>query len=395
MPPSARPEHRRPLDPATAEVRAAVRRSLAAHVDGAEVAETRSAVDAANIPAPPTDEARASAASDGAGGTVRGDGLAPLILVALSGGPDSLALAAAVAFEAPKLGIRAGAVIVDHALQFGSEDVAARAAEQAASLGLVIVKKVVVSWGSGPESAARHARYLAFAEVFAETGASRILIGHTLDDQAETVLLGLARGAGPASLRGMSELTDRYLRPLLGVHRETTHASCDALGLDAWTDPHNDERRFSRVRVRKAVLPVMERELGPGVAEALVRTADILREDSEALDRMVDEIIEEICEPAEAGIAVDVRALAVNPAALRNRIIRVVAAGEFGQYLNRAHTLEIARLVTDWRGQGPIDVPGISVRREGALLVFTARADDQAHDGAHDKAGAELHADTP
>ncbi|ONI61344.1 tRNA lysidine(34) synthetase TilS [Leifsonia sp. ALI-44-B] len=381
MPPSARPEHRRPLDPATAEVRAAVRRSLAAHVAGAPVAEATvaGAVDAAHAPARMPDAASSATADD----------LAPLVLVALSGGPDSLALAAAVAFEAPKLGIRAGAVIVDHALQFGSEDVAARAAEQAASLGLapVIVKKVVVSWGSGPESAARHARYLAFAEVFAETGASHILIGHTLDDQAETVLLGLARGAGPASLRGMSELTDRYLRPLLGVHRETTHASCDALGLDAWTDPHNDEHRFSRVRVRKAVLPVLERELGPGVAEALARTADILREDSEALDRMVDEIIEEICEPAEAGIAVDVRALAVNPAALRNRIIRVVAAGEFGQYLNRAHTLEIARLVTDWRGQGPIDVPGISVAREGALLVFTARA--------HDEAEAELRADIP
>jgi tRNA(Ile)-lysidine synthase len=384
MPPSARPEHRRPLDPATAEVRAAVRRSLAAHVAGAAAGDARSAIEAANGEASPTDVARASAVTGGvggAGGPVRGKGLAPLVLVALSGGADSLALAAAVAFEAPKLGIRAGAVIVDHALQSGSADVAARAAEQATALGLtpVIVRQVVVSSGAGPEEAARHARYDAFAVVSAETGASHILIGHTLDDQAETVLLGLARGAGPASLRGMSELTDRYLRPLLGVHRETTHASCDALGLDAWTDPHNDEHRFSRVRVRKAVLPVLERELGPGVAEALVRTADILREDSEALDRMVDEIIEEICEPAEAGIAVDARALAVNPAALRNRIIRVVAAGEFGQYLNRAHTLEIARLVTDWRGQGPIDVPGISVRREGALLVFTARASDEDH----------------
>ncbi|MET0716624.1 MAG: tRNA lysidine(34) synthetase TilS [Mycetocola sp.] len=298
-----------------------------------------------------------------------------LVLVALSGGPDSLALAAATAFEASRMGIRAGAVIIDHGLQPGSENVAAQAKAAAEQLGLdpVVVRRVNVSPGSGPEAAARDARYGAIAEVAESTDARRVLLGHTLDDQAETVLLGLARGSGAASLRGMSPMTGLYLRPLLEVRREVTHAACAAEGLRAWVDPHNADTRFTRVRVRNAVLPVLERELGPGVAEALARTAEQLREDSEALDHMVLEIIEEICEPAEAGIAVDVGALAANPAALRNRIIRLVAFSEFGRSLDRGHTLEVARLVTDWRGQGPIDVPGIRVSRQGPLLVFTAR----------------------
>jgi tRNA(Ile)-lysidine synthase len=337
MPNNSSPR-RPPLSPAVAEVRVAVRSALTA--------------------------ARKSGLRDG-----------NLVLVALSGGPDSLALAAAAAFEAPKLGIRAGAVIIDHSLQLGSEDVAAHAAATAERLGLspVVVRKVEVVGGDGPEAAARDARYAAIADVVESTDARRVLLGHTLDDQAETVLLGLARGSGAASLRGMSPVAGPYLRPLLDIRRATTHAACAAENLRPWTDPHNADRRFTRVRVRTSVLPVLEQELGPGVAEALARTAEQLREDSEALDRMVQEIIEEICEPAEAGIAVHVGALAANPAALRNRILRLVAFSEFGRSLERSHTLEIARLVTDWRGQGPIDVPGIRVSRQGGLLVFTAR----------------------
>ncbi|GHD45439.1 tRNA(Ile)-lysidine synthase [Mycetocola manganoxydans] len=310
----------------------------------------------------------------------RDSGLAEgaLVLVALSGGPDSLALASATAFEAPKLALRAGAVVVDHGLQPGSAEVADRAARAAEHMGLspVIVRRVMVGHGGGPESGARDARYGAITDVAAATDAGAVLLGHTLDDQAETVLLGLARGSGAASLRGMAPTNGLYLRPLLDVRRETTHAACAAEGLQPWTDPHNSDTRFSRVRVRNAVLPVLERELGPGVADALARTAEQLREDSEALDRMVEEMIEEICEPAEAGIAVSVSALAVNPAALRNRILRLVASSEFGSSLDRGHTVEIARLVTDWRGQGPIDVPGIRVSREGSLIVFTARGND-------------------
>lgn len=339
MPEYTQGSHRGALAPAVALIRRALRDCLAEHMP---------------------------AGSENAGES--------LVLVGLSGGPDSLALAAALAFEAPARGLRAGALIVDHGLQEGSAAVAERARAQAAALGLDPVRILSVEVGErgGPEAAAREARRGALEAAAAELGAEAVLLGHTLDDQAETVLLGLARGSGAGSLRGMAERSGVYLRPLLGVRRESTHAACAAEGLEPWTDPHNGEERFARVRVRERVLPVLEAELGPGIAQALARTADQAREDSLAFEEMIEEFIEEICEPAEAGIAVSAGALAANPAALRNRIIRLVAESEFGVSLERAHTLEIAGLVTRWRGQGPIDVPGIRVHREGGLIVFTA-----------------------
>lgn len=303
------------------------------------------------------------------------------VVVALSGGADSLALAAAVAFEAPKVGIRATAVTVDHALQTGSDAVAARAAEQATTLGLearVVRVEVDDATDDGPESAARDARYRALRDVADEVGARVVLLGHTLDDQAETVLLGLARGAGAASLQGMAPVREDddgvlWMRPLLAVRRTTTRAFCAASALDVWDDPHNLDDRFARVRVRERVLPVLEAEIGPGIAEALARTAEQLREDAEAFDEMIHETIEDIVEHAEAGISVSVAALAANPAALRNRVIRLVVDSEFGVSLTRLQTLEVARLVTDWSGQGPIDLPGCAAARHGGRIVFTAR----------------------
>ncbi|MFC6356756.1 tRNA lysidine(34) synthetase TilS [Luethyella okanaganae] len=326
-------ERRRRLTPAVANVRRAVRAAFAGHL-------------------------------------VEGD----LVLVGLSGGADSLALAAAAAFEAPRAALRAGAVVVDHGLQTGSADVAERAAAQARELGLdpVLVSRVRVGGDDGPEGAARAARHGAFERALAETGARGILLAHTLDDQAETVLLGLARGAGPTSLRGMAESSGSFLRPLLGIRRAETERFCADSGLVPWHDPHNADPGYARVRVRRRVLPVLESELGPGIAEALARTADQLREDSEALDAMVLEFIEEICEPAEAGIAVSVSALEANPAALRQRVIRYVVQSEFGVTLERAHTLAVARLVTDWHGQKALDLPGVRVVRNGGRIVFTA-----------------------
>ena len=298
---------------------------------------------------------------------------APAVIVALSGGADSLALAAATAFEAPKLGIRAIAVVVDHGLQYASMDVAATAARQAEGLGLEArVVRVDVGAGAGPEASARDARYRALEAEADAFGASAILLGHTLDDQAETVLLGLARGSGAASLQGMAPASGRRIRPMLSVRRATTAAFCAASGLTPWQDPHNLEDRFARVRVRERVLPVLEAELGPGVAEALARTAEQLREDTEAFEQMINETIEDIVEHAEAGIAISVPALAANPPAIRQRVIRHVVASEFGVSLSRTHTLEIARLVTDWRGQGPLHVPGCEVRRVGSRIEFTA-----------------------
>ena len=302
------------------------------------------------------------------------------VLVALSGGADSLALAAATAFEAPKLGLRAGTLTVDHGLQEGSDAVARRAAGHAAALGLdALVVTIDVSGGGGPEAAAREARYRVLKDGAADAGAAAVLLGHTLDDQAETVLLGLARGSGAASLQGMAPVREdedglKWLRPLLGVRRETTRAFCAASDLEFWDDPHNVDDRFTRVRVRERVLPVLEAELGPGIAEALARTAEQLREDAEAFDEIIHETIEDIVEHAEAGISVSAAALAANPAALRNRIIRLVVGSEFGASLTRLQTLEVARLVTDWSGQGPIDLPGCSAARVGGRIVFTASA---------------------
>lgn len=310
---------------------------------------------------------------------------APLVLVALSGGADSLALAAATAFEAPRAGLRAGAVIVDHGLQDASADVASAAADAARALGLdpVLVRRVEVTGEGGPEASARAARYAALDAAAAETRAALVLLGHTLDDQAETVLLGLARGSGGASLAGMPVRAGRYARPLLGIRRATTRQACLDAGLEAWDDPHNADPAYTRVRVRERVLPLLEAELGPGVAEALSRTAEQLREDEQAFTSQIDELIEELCEPAEAGIAVSARALAANPAALRQRIIRHVVASEFGVSLSRTHTLEVARLVTDWHGQGPIDLPGgIRATRAGGHVVFstTGSAEVLPHD---------------
>jgi tRNA(Ile)-lysidine synthase len=303
------------------------------------------------------------------------------VLVALSGGADSLALAAAVAFEAPRASVHAATVTIDHGLQEGSADAAAAAARAATALGLAAhVVTVTVGTEGGPEAAARTARYDALFAAARQRGAVAVLTGHTLDDQAETVLLGLARGAGAASLQGMAVASDlegvSLLRPLLEVRRETTLAACAAQELTPWHDPQNADPTFARVRVRETVLPVLEAELGPGIAAALARTAAQLREDAEAFDEMIDETIEDIVEHAEAGISVSVPALAANPAALRHRIIRLVVASEFHQSLTRTQTLEVARLVTDWKGQGPIDLPGCQARRVGNRLEITARESD-------------------
>lgn len=300
------------------------------------------------------------------------------LIVAVSGGADSLALLAATVFEANKTGSPVTAVIVDHGLQAGSDATANTAAETARSLGAsaLVVPVTVAESGEGLEAAAREARYAALRAKAAELDAP-VLLGHTLDDQAETVLLGLARGSGSGSLQGMlPERVDPddtvWLRPLLGVRRSQTRESCAAQGISVWDDPHNSDARFTRVRVRESVLPVLETELGPGIAEALARTAEQLQEDNAAFDEMIADTIEDIVEHAEAGISMSASALEANPPALRNRIIRLVAQSEFGVSLSRSQTLEIARLATDWHGQGPIDVSGCSVTRTAGQIVFTA-----------------------
>ncbi len=300
-------------------------------------------------------------------------------LVACSGGPDSLALAWAAAFVGRRRGTPVRALVVDHGLQDGSDAVASAVAAQLGALPVpdaeplvpsTSVVRVTVPQGAGPEASAREARYAAL-EAGVRPG-ERVLLGHTLDDQAETVLLGLARGSGATSVQGMAQVTGLYRRPLLGIRRSTTVQFCADSGLDPWLDPQNDDPAYTRVRVRQRVLPVLEAELGPGIAEALARTAEQLREDSDALDHFAEELAEDLAEHSEAGISLPVAALAANPPALRQRLIRLAVASEFAVSLSRAHTLEVARLVTDWHGQGPLDLPGIRVERQGGLLTFRA-----------------------
>jgi tRNA(Ile)-lysidine synthase len=162
------------------------------------------------------------------------------------------------------------------------------------------------------------------------------------------------------------------LRPLLGISRATTAQACLDAGLEPWSDPHNADRRFARVRLRLDVLPALEAAIGPGVAAALARTAAQVQEDAASLDALADELAPELAELAEGGIALPVAALAADPPALRHRLIRLAVEGEFGVTLSRAQTLEVARLVGDWHGQGAVHLPGIRVERLGGRIRFTA-----------------------
>jgi tRNA(Ile)-lysidine synthase len=297
-------------------------------------------------------------------------GLAPgdLVLAACSGGPDSLALAAALAFVAPRAGLRGGAVTVDHGLQEGSADRAAAVAAVLRDLGLepAVAVAVTVDGAGGPEAAARTARYAALEAAAADLGAAAVLLGHTLDDQAETVLLGLARGSGPRSLAGMAPRRGVFLRPLLGLRRPVTTGACAALGLVPWADPHNADRRFARVRVRLDALPALEEALGPGVAEALARTADQLRDDAEVLEKIASS--ERAVDPHLMSAA----SLARLPGGVRSRVLRsaALAAGCPATALTSAHVSRIDELVTDWHGQRWIDLPGgvRATRRSGQVL---------------------------
>jgi tRNA(Ile)-lysidine synthase len=312
-----------------------------------------------------------------------------LVLAACSGGADSLALAAALAFAGPRLGLRCGGVTVDHGLQDGS---AQRAVEVAATLTKLNLDPVCnlaveVRAGGGPEAAARSARYRALDELAAPgSAATAILLGHTLDDQAETVLLGLARGAGGRSLAGMPARRGPYRRPLLGVRRASTMAACAELGLDPWQDPHNADPRYARARVRHQALPALEAALGPGVAQALARTARQLRADADYLDALAFAESERLTGvSAEAGLDVqgldvpglDVPGLAALPEAIRMRVLRLAAltAGCPPGALTAGHLRRADELVTSWHGQRWADLPGgVRVRRRDGRLRFATEA---------------------
>jgi len=266
-----------------------------------------------------------------------------LVLVACSGGADSLALAAATAFVAPRTGVRAGLITVDHGLQAGSDDRAAQVAAWGAKLGLAPSRAVRVTVGraGGPEAAARDARYAALADAAQEHGAAAVLLGHTREDQAETVLLALARGAGPRGIAGMPERRGIFRRPFLDVPRADTRAACAELGLTPWDDPHNADPSYARSRLR-AALPVLVEALGADVVPNLARTAEPVCADLAAL-----------------------------PAALRTRVLRAFALrlGAAPGALATAHIDALDALVVGWHGQGAVALPGgiLVTRRAGRL----------------------------
>ncbi|ATL83819.1 tRNA(Ile)-lysidine synthetase-like protein [Streptomyces malaysiensis subsp. malaysiensis] len=306
------------------------------------------------------------------------------MLAACSGGADSMALASALAFEAPRAGLRAGGVTVDHGLQQGSDARAAEVADRMRALGLAPVEAIAVAVGrgGGPEAAARDARYTALDAAAERHGATAVLLGHTRDDQAETVLLGLARGSGIRSLSGMAWVSGtggRYRRPFLQLDRHTVREACLAQSLPVWDDPHNVDPSYTRSRVRHEALPILEKALGKGVVEALARTAQLSRDDADALDAWAARAEADVMTtaPAAAGgaqaVHLDTVGLRGLPTAVRRRVLRraAIAAGAPAGSLFARHIEEVDRLITGWRGQRAINLPGrVEVRREGGRLVI-------------------------
>jgi tRNA(Ile)-lysidine synthase len=293
----------------------------------------------------------------------------PLVFVACSGGPDSMALAAAAAFMAPRYGWRAGLITVDHQLQDGSGEQAAAVAKWADAAGFdpVLVTKVDVGADGGPEAAARTARYAALASAATAHGASSVLLGHTLDDQAETVLLALTRGAGPRGLSGMPATRTihgvTFHRPLLGLSRSLCRAACADQGLSTWDDPHNVDPAFTRSRLRPLV-----QALGPDIVANLARSAELIARDSGYLD----EISEKALEACRAGAGLSVTELAALAPAIRSRVLHlwITELGAPRASLSHRHLAALDALITAWRGQGDVSLPGtVTVHRSGPHLL--------------------------
>ncbi|MGF7233347.1 MAG: tRNA lysidine(34) synthetase TilS [Frankia sp.] len=327
-----------------------------------------------------------------------------LVFAACSGGPDSTALTAALAFIAPKLGLRAGLLTVDHAWYDGSRNQADQVASLGRRLGLAPVE-VLAAPSARSEGAARDARRAALLAAATAHGAVAVLLGHTLDDQAETVLLRLARGSGARSLAGMPRRDGLIRRPLLDVRRAVARQACIEADLDVWDDPTNRDPAFARARVRHRLLPELEAVLGPGVTAALARTADLLRDDADALDAAAttalagalrtdavphipagtDAVPADTVPPVPAAeaaaVRLDVAALTGLSAALRSRVLRraLIQVGCPPTALTAGHVRAVDDLVTRWRGQRGAALPaGVTARRTGGRLTLRARTDQGA-----------------
>ncbi len=309
------------------------------------------------------------------------------VLAGCSGGPDSLALAGALGWVAPRRGLHAHAIVVDHGLQDGSAAVARRAADLCARLGVdARVVPVEVGTVGGPEAAARTARRAALERGAAALGSPVILLGHTRDDQAETVLLRLARGSGARTLAAMAARTGPWRRPLLDLPRSDVHAAArellEPVGGEPWSDPHNDDPAFARVRVR-GLLAAVSAELGPGVSVGLARSAALLRDDADALDALAAEAFARVVADDGSAACDDLAELLT---AVRTRVLRLmcVAAGSPADRLDLEHVRQVHALVVAWHGQGPVALPGRveAARGCGRLCLRPVRSATWSASGA-------------
>ena len=284
------------------------------------------------------------------------------VVVGVSGGADSMALALGTVWASPRTRSEVLCVVVDHGLQAGSVEVAQRTVDALTSRGIAAeVRRVEVGRDGGIEAAARQARLAALSR-----DGHPVLLGHTLDDQAETVLLGLLRGSGIRSLAGMSARRGPFLRPLLGIRRAETEAACREWGVGWWVVSMIPDPRCARVRARWA-LALLASELGRDVAVGLARTADLARGDADLLD----ELAELALARAARGDALDVAILAGQPDALRGRVL-LGWLRNHGSEATRIHVAAVDDLVLAWRGQGPVAVPGGSVKRIAGRLEWVA-----------------------
>ena len=292
------------------------------------------------------------------------------VIVAVSGGADSLALAYALSAEAEKVAITVIGVTVDHQLQAASSVQAEKVVAQLSKFGLsCVIKKVTVDIKEGLEASARKVRYEALSEVAEKENAVAVFLGHTKDDQAETVLLGLARGSGTRSLSGMAHHNGIYVRPLLEITRNQNEEFCKEVGLDYWNDPHNQDSQFARVRVRTEALPVLEKSIGPGISDALARSSHLLRDDADALDHWAKREENHL-----DLLDLDCSHLETLPRAIRTRILRaaIYAAGAPSGSVSAEHVSAVEALISAWNGQGALNLPGgVKVERISGRLSLS------------------------
>ncbi len=313
------------------------------------------------------------------------------VVIGVSGGADSTALAHVLPAVAQALGARvAGLAHLNHQLRETADADEAYCREMARKLGLPFVAGREDVAGEARrrrtsiEDAGRSVRYAFLTRAAAEAGATRIAVAHTRDDQAETVLLRLLRGAGPVGMAGIYPRADAIVRPLIEVSRAEVEAWLVAAGLAWRDDPTNRDLSIPRNRVRHELLPWLARHFGAGVTDVLARHAAISREDAEWFERETTEIARRLVLLNEELTAVEIAPLLAVPAALRRRVVlealRSRAGGRFVGFAQVDAVLALAESRTTGRPER-LDLPGQRVERRRGRLIFRAAEPDPGRAG--------------